>query len=58
MDYLCTIADAAYITGVNASTIRRWISEHKLNQHGPKPHLINLADVEHLRDTLKRQAHD
>ena len=58
LNYLCTIADASYLAGVNASTIRRWITENRLNKSGRKPYKVELAEVERLRDTLKRQPHD
>jgi len=52
---LVLIPDASYFSGVPQSTIRRWISEYRLERYGAhKPYRVDLYQVEHVRDTLKR----
>lgn len=55
MIYLCSIPDAAKISGVPAGTIRRWLSEGRLAKYGyHKPFHVDLRIVERLRDTSTR----
>jgi hypothetical protein len=45
---LVSIIDAAYFTHIPAGTIRRWVAEHKITSHGPKPCKVDMLEIERL----------